>query len=46
MCASCLQEVFANQEEEKEEIYRSNKPTKPIVDPYEEYGFDYQWELF
>ena len=46
LCASCLQEIFAKQDEDEEEIFRSPN-TRPVnPDPYEEYGFDHQWELY
>ena len=52
ICAPCLQEVFANQDEDEEEIFRPNKSPSPSTDvteqndPYEEYGFDHQWEFY
>jgi len=49
LCASCLQEVFAKQDEDEEEIFRAKKSSKPLEeqnDPYEQYGFDHQWEFY
>lgn len=50
LCSSCIQEVFAKQDEDEEEIFRSSKSPKPPTDepndPYEEFGFDHQWELY
>jgi len=49
LCAACLQEVFTNQDEE-EEVFRPKKARSTDVtehsDPYAEYGFDHQWELY
>lgn len=50
LCSTCLQEVFARQDEEEEEIFHSKKAVRPPTDvtenPHEEHGFDYQWELY
>jgi hypothetical protein len=48
LCASCVQEVFAKQDEDEEEYFRSQKSVRPtdVDDPHEEYGFDHQWELY
>lgn len=49
ICASCLQEVFARDDDDEEELF----PTKRALPPRDlleqddpDYGFDYQWELF
>lgn len=40
LCATCLNEAFMEPEPE----YVPKSP-KPVVDPYEVYGFDHSWEL-
>lgn len=50
ICAACLQEVLTNQDEEEEEVFRPKKSAQftdvEQNDPYAEYGFDHQWELY
>jgi hypothetical protein len=47
LCSTCLQEVFSKQDDDEEELFRPKKSKSPTTaDPYEEYGFDHQWELY
>ncbi len=50
ICSSCLQEVFAQQDDDEEELFRPTKRANPPRDLLEQddpdFGFDYQWELY
>ncbi len=47
LCATCVRELLETTEEEEfeREVHTESK-VNPECDPYSDYGFDHQWELY